>query len=123
MKKDKLGIFSINFARLRHTRDHEDNEPYIKASEAQMVYYVEDDQEQGWSIPIHLNPKDLYDMGENDDVMAFVQAYPSQNLEQFFANDASHIQLARITEDDDLEISNTNDDFNNYDQVLTNIHD
>jgi hypothetical protein len=47
MKKDKLGFTSINFARLRHTGEHEDDEPYIKASEALMVFYVDDEKEQG----------------------------------------------------------------------------
>jgi hypothetical protein len=40
MKKDKLGFTSINFARLIHTGEHGDDEPYIKASEARMVFYV-----------------------------------------------------------------------------------
>lgn len=40
---DNLGFKSVNFSRLIHTGDHEDDEPYIKASEAQMVYYVEDE--------------------------------------------------------------------------------
>ncbi|KAK2397248.1 hypothetical protein QL285_058843 [Trifolium repens] len=46
IKKDKLGFTSINFARLIHTGEHEDDEPYIKASEAQMVFYVDDEKEQ-----------------------------------------------------------------------------
>ncbi|XP_073224821.1 uncharacterized protein [Cicer arietinum] len=66
IKTDKLGFTSINFARLIHTGEHEDDDPYIKASKAQMVYYVDDEKEQGWSIPIHLKPRDLYDMGGDD---------------------------------------------------------
>ncbi|KAK2360650.1 putative protein phosphatase 2C [Trifolium repens] len=27
-----------------------------------MVFYVDDEKEQGWSIPVHLRPRDLYDM-------------------------------------------------------------
>lgn len=97
IKIDKLGFTSINFARLLHTSEHEDNEPYIQASEAHMVFYVDDESEQGWSIPVHLKPRDLYDMGGNDEIMTPIEPYPSQNLEQIFSND-------------DLGTSATNDD-------------
>ncbi|CAI8588911.1 unnamed protein product [Vicia faba] len=97
IKIDKLGFTSINFARLLHTSEHEDNEPYIQASEAHMVFYVDDESEQGWSIHVHLKPRDLYDMGENDEIMTPIEPYPSQNLEQIFSND-------------DLGTSATNDD-------------
>ena len=110
MKKDKLGFTSINFGRLIHTGEQEDDEPYIKASEAQMVYYVEDEKEKGWSIPIHVKPRDLYDMGEDDEEIIYDnEGYPSQDLEQFFPNDISHIQLARDSIDDDLPTSFVNE--------------
>ena len=121
IKTDKLGFTSINFARLIHTGEHEDDEPYIKASEAQMVYYVDDEKDKGWSIPIHLKPRDFYDMGEDDEeIMAANEAYPSQNFEQFFPDDATHIQLARVAIHDDPSSSaiNENVDDDNVDMVL-----
>ena len=42
IKTDKLGFTSISFTRPIHTRGHKDDEPYIKASEAKMVFYVDD---------------------------------------------------------------------------------
>ncbi|KAK2368692.1 hypothetical protein QL285_081869 [Trifolium repens] len=117
MKKDKLGFTSINFARLRHTGEHEDDEPDIKASEALMVFYVDDEKEQGWSIPVHLKPRDLYDMGEDEsEIMASNETYPSQNLEELFQDDNTHIPLARVVIDEDPESSAINhhsDDDNN----------
>ncbi|CAK8572390.1 unnamed protein product [Lathyrus sativus] len=86
IKIDKLGFTSINFTKLLHYGEHEDNEPYIQASEAQMVFYVDDENEQGWSIPVHLKPRDLYDMGGNDEIMSPIEPYPSQNSEQIFFN-------------------------------------
>jgi hypothetical protein len=62
-----------------------------------MVFYIDDESEQGWSIPVHLKPRDLYDMGGNDEIMTPIEPYPSQNLEQIFSND-------------DLGTSATNDD-------------
>ncbi|XP_057444525.1 uncharacterized protein LOC130736753 [Lotus japonicus] len=102
MKKDDLGFTSINFTRPIHTGDHEDDEPFINASEAQMVFYVDDEKEKGWSIPIHLNPRDLYDMGEViEEVIVSDEAFPSQNLEEIFPDTTEHVQLARVATDDD----------------------
>ena len=75
-----------------------------------MVYYVEDEKEKGWSIPIQVKPRDLYDMGEDDEEIIYDnEGYPSQDLEQFFPNDVSHIQLARDSIDDDLPNSFVNE--------------
>ncbi|XP_020209291.1 uncharacterized protein LOC109794234 [Cajanus cajan] len=121
IKEDKLGFISINFARLIHTGEKEDDEPYIKASEAQMVYYVDDEKERGWSIPVHLKPRDFYDMGgDNEEIMASIEAYPSQNLEQIFSDDTTHVQVARTMRDDDPETPTITDnlDEDNQDMVL-----
>ncbi|CAL5184652.1 unnamed protein product [Lathyrus oleraceus] len=99
IKIDRLGFTSINFARLLHTGKHENNESYIQASDAQMVFYVADKNEQGWSIYVHLKPRYLYDMGGNDEIMTPIMPYPSQNLEVIFSND-------------DPETSAVNDDNN-----------
>ncbi|KAJ1394587.1 putative transposase, Ptta/En/Spm, plant [Sesbania bispinosa] len=56
-------------------------------------------------------------MGEDDEeIMASIEAYPSQNLEQIFPNDVTHIQLARMTMDDDPKSSTINDNFDEDNQ-------
>ncbi|RYR62947.1 hypothetical protein Ahy_A04g020706 [Arachis hypogaea] len=71
IKEDHLGLTNVNFARPIYTGDREDDEPYILASEAQLVYYVRDEVDQEWSVVVHVKPQDLYDMGgENEDVEA-----------------------------------------------------
>lgn len=56
-----------------------------------------------WCIPIHVKPRDLYDMGgEDEEIMASNETYPSQDLEQLFPDDdTENIQLARDVMDDD----------------------
>ncbi|RDX89554.1 hypothetical protein CR513_28706, partial [Mucuna pruriens] len=44
--------------------EHEEDDPYIEALQAQMVYYVDDEVNIGWSVVVHMMPRDLYDMGE-----------------------------------------------------------
>jgi hypothetical protein len=69
---------------------------------------VDDEKEHGWSIPVHLKPRDFYDMGGDDEVMAPIEPYPSQTLDEIFSTD---------TIDDDPQTSNANDTFdaNNQD--------
>ena len=49
-----------------HTGDNDDDEPYIQALEAQIVYYVEDHLDKNWFTRIHLKPRDLYKIVEDD---------------------------------------------------------
>ncbi|XP_061339756.1 uncharacterized protein LOC133286368 [Gastrolobium bilobum] len=110
LKKDKMGFTQVNFSKLIHTGEKEDDEPYIKASEAQMVFYVDDEKEKGWSIPVHVKPRDLYDMGE--DVMTWTGQFPSQNLDQVDVDDTTPLQLSRPFTDDDnpIVLANLNED-------------
>ena len=64
---DDLGFTLVNFTRLILIGDNDD-EPYIQAKKAQMIYYVVDELAKDWSIPVHLKPRDLYDMEEDNDV-------------------------------------------------------
>ena len=63
-KIDEFGITSVNFSRLVHTGTKETDEPFILATNARMVYYVDDPTDQGWSCVCHVKPRDLYDMGD-----------------------------------------------------------
>ncbi|XP_020992340.2 uncharacterized protein LOC110278427 [Arachis duranensis] len=99
IKEDHLGLTSVSFARPIHTGDREEDEPYILASEAQLVYYVRDEVEQEWSVVVHVKPRDLYDMGgENEDVEAAFSPQPGLNMSA--AGDISDLQLIR---NDDIE--------------------
>ncbi|XP_016168164.1 uncharacterized protein LOC107610655 [Arachis ipaensis] len=44
--------------------DREEDDPYIEASQARMVYFVNDEVNKDWSVVVHLKPRDSYDMGE-----------------------------------------------------------
>ncbi|KAK2408348.1 hypothetical protein QL285_043865 [Trifolium repens] len=64
IKIDHFGITSVNFSHLIHTGLNEVDEPFILATDARMVYYVDDPVDQGWSCVCHMKPRDIYDMGE-----------------------------------------------------------
>ncbi|KAK7281307.1 hypothetical protein RIF29_09160 [Crotalaria pallida] len=95
IRKDKWGFTSINFSRLIHNGEREDHDPYIEASQAQMVYYVEDEVNKGWSVVVHVKPRDLYDMGEQDDnEVCEIEPCPEQDFDQFFG-DINDLPLVR----------------------------
>ena len=111
-RKDAWGLTSVNFSRLIHTGDREEHDPYIEALQAQMVYYVDDEVNKGWSIVVHLKPRDLYDMREEEDNEVFEnELFPKQDLNRFFEEDVNDLPLLRADADDELlSECNTNDD-------------
>ncbi|KAL4393976.1 hypothetical protein AHAS_Ahas02G0105800 [Arachis hypogaea] len=52
-----LGLTSVNFSRPIHIGDREEDEPYILASKAQLVYYMNDEEAKEWSVVVHVKPR------------------------------------------------------------------
>ena len=101
-RKDAWGFTSVNFSRLIHTGDREDHDPYIEASQAQMVYYVNDEVNKDWSVVVHLRPRDLFDMGEKEDTEVYeIEPCSEQDLDQLF-EDADDFPLLRDDVEDEL---------------------
>ncbi|XP_028193133.1 uncharacterized protein LOC114378691 [Glycine soja] len=102
-KKDCWNFNCVDFDRLIHIGDREEHEPYIEASQAQMVYYVDDVVNEGWSVVVHIKPIDLYDMGEEVEENAYEnESYQEQQLEQFSRLDDQYVQLATNHLNDDI---------------------
>ncbi|KAK7258276.1 hypothetical protein RIF29_23847 [Crotalaria pallida] len=105
IRKDKWGFTSVNFSRLIHTGQREDHDPYIEASQAQMVYYVDDEVNKGWSVVVHVKPRDFYDMGEEEEEeeeeICEDEPFPEQDFDQFFG-DTDDLILVREDVDDDF---------------------
>ncbi|BAU02026.1 hypothetical protein VIGAN_11143000 [Vigna angularis var. angularis] len=102
-KKDQWNFNCVNFDRLIHIGNREEHEPYIEASQAQMVYYVDDVVNEGWSVAVHLKPRDLYEMGEEvQEELYENEPYQDQELEKFYSNDNEYVQLATNHLDEDI---------------------
>ena len=101
-----------------HTGHREEHDPYIEASQAQMVYYVNDEMNKEWSAVVHLKASDLYDMGEHIDI----EVCPEQDLNIFFGESDN---LSLIREDIDGEFlieGNVNDDIDR-DELMSDLGD
>ncbi|XP_057744386.1 uncharacterized protein LOC130962245 isoform X2 [Arachis stenosperma] len=100
MNARRFSVYDING--LIHTGEREEHEPYIEASQAQMVYYVDDMVNKGWSIAVHVKPRDMYDIGQgNEDIVYENEPYQEQELEQLFDPNNEYIQLATNLLDSD----------------------
>nr|XP_025679574.1 uncharacterized protein LOC112779493 [Arachis hypogaea] len=101
-RKDSWGFTSVNFSRVIHSGDREEDDPYIEASQARMVYFVNDEVNKDWSVVVHLKPRDSYDMGGNeDDEECENEPWLEQNLDSLFEN-GDNLSLLRDEVDDEL---------------------
>ncbi|QHO34136.1 uncharacterized protein DS421_9g264360 [Arachis hypogaea] len=101
-RKDSWDFTSVNFSRVIHSGDREEDDPYIEASQARMVYFVNDEVNKDWSVVVHLKPRDSYDMGGNEDDEACEnEPWLEQNLDSLFEN-GDNLSLLRDEVDDEL---------------------
>ncbi|KAK4260517.1 hypothetical protein QN277_003616 [Acacia crassicarpa] len=90
---DDLGITSVNFSRPIHTSQSEDDESYILASEAHQVYYVTDERHKDWNMVVHVKPRDIYDMGDGDNVAYDCEPFQPADFENFFPDGDDNLAI------------------------------
>ncbi|XP_073015796.1 uncharacterized protein [Primulina eburnea] len=101
MKIDPLGFTMVNFSRLIHTGEREEHEPFILASQAQMIYYVRDPKEEDWHSVICYTPRDTYNMGNEDDIDT-IQFIPNNFSDvEFLLDDVNTIDIELTRNDVD----------------------
>ena len=87
-KEDKRGFTLLNFAHKIHTGNALKDDPYILASEACQVFYVEDEKEKGWSHVIRVKLRDTYQLATmRDDEELYPISRPSNITEEDEYND------------------------------------
>ncbi|KAM3289756.1 hypothetical protein P3S67_018045 [Capsicum chacoense] len=92
-KIDAWKFNCVNFSKLIHTGDCMDDDPYIEASHDNMVYYVDDENDEEWCVAVHLKPRDLFDIGEIDEEKIYEnEPYQQQEFRQFFDVDYENCQ-------------------------------
>ncbi|GKU87416.1 hypothetical protein SLEP1_g1813 [Rubroshorea leprosula] len=61
--EDNFGFTLVNFSYLIHQGNNLLDDPFILASQARKVYYVEDERDNGWLIVKPAKLRDVFDMG------------------------------------------------------------
>jgi hypothetical protein len=64
---DRLGLTQVNLKQIYNTEDIS-SEPFILASQARQVYYVQDPIDTDWHFVVTPSPRDFFDMEFQDDV-------------------------------------------------------
>ncbi|XP_050104669.1 uncharacterized protein LOC126584276 [Malus sylvestris] len=64
MKTDQYGFTLVNFNQLGFKED-----PFILASQALQAFYVEDTIEKDWHVVVRMQPRDLFDVLEDNDAL------------------------------------------------------
>ena len=62
-KVDKRGFILFNFSHKIHKGNALKDDPYILSSQANQVFYVEDEKDKGWAHVVRVNPRDNYQLG------------------------------------------------------------
>jgi len=73
LKKDKRGFTPLNFSQRIHEGGALKDDPYIFSSQAQQVFYIEDENDKGWEHVIRVKPRDTYQLGS---LQADEELYP-----------------------------------------------
>jgi hypothetical protein len=67
IQKDRYGYTIVNFSHLIHSGDNIEHEPFIFPSQAEQVFYVDDETNPGWSVVMKPpKPRGLYDTGDEE---------------------------------------------------------
>lgn len=91
LKKDKRGFTLLNFSHKIHEGDTLKDDPYIFASQAHQVFYVEDEKDKGWEHVVRVKPRDTYRLGSlqvDDELYPGCMPSNIRNDEEF--GDTSH---------------------------------
>ncbi|KAF7814854.1 uncharacterized protein G2W53_028823 [Senna tora] len=93
-KVDKYGFVSVNTKRSLNT-----NEPFVLASQAKQVFYLDDISDPGWLVVVKTNPRDLFDVPQEDkeddgdgDGVAFDQAYQPIEVDQLNLSNHNEVE-------------------------------
>ena len=62
-KIDEYGFPLVNFSHLIHVGNKLSDEPFIIASQASQVFYVEDERHKDWVVVVTTKARDIYDVG------------------------------------------------------------
>nr|GMD16050.1 uncharacterized protein LOC109190818 [Ipomoea batatas]GMD19125.1 uncharacterized protein LOC109190818 [Ipomoea batatas] len=96
IRRDSYGFTEVNFSRTIHVGDSIDDEPYVLAEQAQMVFYVTNEMEKDWNVAIPFKPRDFFDMGENVDSSVYdCTSVSSENQNLVVLNEIENLQLTR----------------------------
>lgn len=85
-KEDEFKFTLVNFKHLLYKQNRASDEPFILASQAEQVWYVQDPLEEDWHVVVKMTPRDFYDMhgkeaAQDDITCPVAEPYSDQCLD------------------------------------------
>ena len=87
----------VNFNYLQHTGNDICDDPFVFASQAKKVFYVENKTQNGWLVVVHAKIRDVYDMGDE-------QSNDTDRGNEHVLQEINHNDLIRPEADDSDDI-------------------
>ena len=87
MKQDEFKFTLVNFNHLLYRENRAVDEPFILASQAEQVWYVQDPLEPDWHVVVKATSRDYFDLysidfSGNIQAVPQVECYNSQQLDE-----------------------------------------
>ena len=105
-KKDEFGFPLVIFSQLIHMGDRLIDEPYVLASQALQVFYMEDVRHKDLAVVVKTKPREVFDVGINashdddDKVGTYLENVPYNITTDDACNDANDSHAwARVNEE------------------------
>lgn len=83
-REDEFKMTSVNFNHLLYRDNKLTDEPFILASQARQVIYVQDPVDQEWHVALKMNCRELFDLDSSDNSVVLVpqvQSFCNQQLD------------------------------------------
>ena len=86
-KEDEYKFTLVNFNHSLYSNNRATDEPFILASQAEQVWYVQDPMEPDWSVVVRMTVRDLFDMYPKDSssnmtVVPQVEPFHNQEVDE-----------------------------------------
>ncbi|KAK4713393.1 hypothetical protein R3W88_019300 [Solanum pinnatisectum] len=99
IEKDDYGFTLANFNHLLYKRHQLSDEPFIFASQAQQVFYVDYPMEKEWRMVVKLKPRGFYDLGDDTPTIehkeGHMELWPEQQLDDTIFETKEDIEWVR----------------------------
>lgn len=113
LKQDEFKFTLVNFKHLLYKHNRKSDEPFILASQAQQVWYVQDPIDEDWHVVVKMTPRDSYNMNERGSTEYEItcpqaEPYGGQQLDDALFTSEDDVNWVRtdvdgVTTDGDLD--------------------
>ena len=109
VRKDEHGFTLVDFSRMTNTSVRMEDEPFILATQAEQVYYSQDQFDPDWFVAMKMKPKNVYnleddEMGEDREIEPFHVSFLNDSTNFLLNDQGNHVWVRSGVEGIEVEI-------------------